>query len=80
MVVPSLLQEFYYESEEQGLADIRYLQTDMGVMTKIREENPGDWELEELTRAIIFDEAQTINLLIEEIEHVREARKELAGI
>ena len=80
MVIPSLLNEFYQEQEEQAMRDIRYLQTDMGLMAKIREENPGDWELEELTRAIIFLEVQTIEDLKGEIEIARTACKELKGV
>lgn len=78
MVNPSLLQEFYRESEEQALEDIRYLQTDMGLMAKIRETFADDWETVELTRAIIFDETQLIQSLTEEIENAREARKKLS--
>jgi len=78
VVNPSLLQEFYRESEEQALEDIRYLQTDMGLMAKIRETFADDWETVELTRAIIFDETQLIQSLTEEIENAREARKKLS--
>jgi len=78
MVIHSLLTEFYEEQEEQALADIRYLQTDMGLMAKIRETFADDWETVELTRAIIFDETQLIQSLTEEIENAREARKKLS--
>ena len=39
-----------------------------------------DWEVEELTRSIIFDNTQTIEGLRKEVEHARAARKEFARI
>jgi len=80
MVTPSLLTEFYEENEKQARADIRYLQADMGEMQTVRERFADDWQIEELIRGIIFEEVQTINLLKEEIENVREARKELGKL
>jgi hypothetical protein len=78
MVTPNLLKEFYEDSEKQALETIRYLQRDMGRLATIREENPDDWEVEELTRHIIFEEIQSIEALREEVEHARAARKELS--
>ena len=76
MVIPNLTKEFYQESEAQALQDIRYLQADMGMMASIREAHPDDWEIEELTRAIIFDEAQIINSMKGEAERARAAYEE----
>ena len=78
MVRPSLLAEFYREVEEDALEWIRYLQIDCGEMARVREEFPDDWEIEELTRSIIFDNAQIIEMLRKEVEHARAARKEFA--
>ena len=77
MVIPSLLTEFYEENEAQAMDKIRYLQTDIGEMQKLREENSDDWEIGELTRHIIFLEAQTIEGLKKEIENAREDLKKL---
>ena len=80
MVAPSLADEYYREVEESNLDWIRHLQFDCGEMARIREEFQDDWEIEELTRSIIFDNAQTIEILKKEVEHARAARKELARI
>jgi hypothetical protein len=80
MVSPSLLDDYYKEVEEDNLEWIRRLQFDCGEMARIREEFQGDWEIEELTRSIIFDNTQTIETLRKEIEHARAARKEFARI
>ena len=76
-MIPSLLTEFYEENEAQAMDKIRYLQTDIGEMQKLREENSDDWEIGELTRHIIFLEAQTIEGLKKEIENAREDLKKL---
>ena len=75
--LPNLVKEFYQEKIEDDLQFMRYLQADMGKMQEIREANPGDWEMEDLTRHIIFLEAQTIEGLKKEIENAREDLKKL---
>jgi hypothetical protein len=80
VVTPDLLTEFYRERVDNALAHIRYLALDTGEMSRIREMFRDDWEIEELTRAIIFDEAQIIESLRKEIEHARTARKELKRV
>jgi ERCC4-related helicase len=77
MVGPSLLEEFYQEQERDNLAYLRYLAQDMGEMNRIREVCREDWELEELTRAIIFEENQTMEDLRKEIESDRKILREL---
>ena len=54
------------------LGEMGYLQRNIGELNKLREENPDDWEIEELMRAIIFEENQIIELAREEIENGRE--------
>jgi len=76
--IPNLAKDFYQERIEDDLSFMRYLQTDAGKMQEIREANPEDWEIQELTRAIIFEEVQTIEKLKEGIEHDREDLKRLS--
>ena len=80
MVSPDTLAAFYEEIERDYLAAIRDLQKDMGEMNRIREDFSEDWEIQELTRVIIFDEARIIEELTEEIRHAREAKKRLGKI
>jgi len=69
-------KEFLKEKIEDNLAFLRYLAGDIGEMNRIREAyGGGGWEVEELARAIIFEEIQTIEKLKEEIEHDREDLK-----
>ena len=75
--LPNLLKEFYHEKMEDDLSFMRYLQADMGKMQELREANPDDWEMEKLTRHIIFLEAQTIEGLKGGIENDREDLKKL---
>ncbi len=79
MVIPSLQTQFYRERIKDSLSQIRYLLRDIGEMSRIRETIADDWEIEELTRAIIFYEAQIIEDLKGEIEHdqraIRDAEK-----
>lgn len=72
----SLLIEFYQERIEDNLSLLRYLSRDIGEMNRLREGTGGKWEVEELTRHIIFLETQTIQILREQIEHDRAAIKE----
>lgn len=58
--------------QRRCLQEMTYLQRNIGELNKLREENPDDWEIEELTRAIIFEENQIIELTREEIENGRE--------
>ena len=75
--MPNPVKDFYEEKIEDDLSFMRYIQADMGKMQEIREANPDDWEMEELTRHIIFLEAQTIEGLKKEIENDREDLKKL---
>jgi len=76
MVIPSLLQEFYRELEEQGLEDIRFLQGSIAETARVREMFPDDWKIQELCRGIIFEGNQNIKSSMEEVERARAARKE----
>jgi hypothetical protein len=55
-----------------------YLQGDIGRLNALREDFPGDWEMQELTRALIFEESQLIGMLRGEIEDGRETLKKLS--
>ena len=80
MVSTNTPAAFYEEIEKGNLAAIRYLQKDMGEMNRIREDFSEDWEIQELTRLIIFDEARIIEKLTEEIKHARETKKRLGKV
>ena len=74
MVNPA--KEFYQEFEAWALDQIRAGLDSIALMAEIRERHGEDWEIEELTRAIIHDEAHLIESYRREIERAREARKE----
>jgi hypothetical protein len=80
MVSRNTLSAFYEEIEKDNLTTIRDLQRDMGEMSRIRENFSEDWEIQELTRVIIFEEARIIEELTEEIRYAREARKRLGKV
>jgi hypothetical protein len=76
MVSPNnILKEFYEETEKDNLDQIRYLQSDIGEMNCLREQYSGDWEVVELCRSIIFENAHLIESLRKEIELARTASK-----
>jgi hypothetical protein len=77
MVNPSLQIEFYRERIEDNLAFLQYLSRDIGEMNRFREACREDWELEDLTRAIIFDETQAMEGLRKEIENDRKTLRDL---
>ena len=58
--------------------EMSYLQKDIGSLSTMREEWPDDWEIQELTRALIHDEGQLIEMLKGEIEDGREAARKSA--
>ncbi len=64
--------------ENRCFAEMTYLQRNIGELNQIREGFSGDWEIEELTRAIIHEEAQLIEMLKGEIEDGREAARKSA--
>ena len=80
MVSPNTLVAFYEEIERDNLAAIRDLQKEMGEMNRIREDFSEDWEIQELTRVIIFEEARIIEQLTEEIRNARQAKKRLGKV
>ncbi len=63
------------ETEAWALGQIRAAQESIALMAEIRE-GTEDWEIEELTRSIIFDEVQYIGWLKGEAEGASAARKE----
>ncbi|MGA2956106.1 MAG: hypothetical protein ABSF48_10330 [Thermodesulfobacteriota bacterium] len=76
MVTPSLKDQFYQELEAWALEQIRAGQESISLMAEVRERCAADWEIEELTRAIIFDEAQIMESMKGEAERARAAREE----
>ncbi|MGD0625087.1 MAG: hypothetical protein ABSB32_10255 [Thermodesulfobacteriota bacterium] len=60
MVTPFPASDFYAELEAWTLDQIRAGQESISLMAEIRERSAGNWEIEKLTRAIIFDEVQII--------------------
>lgn len=79
-MVSNTLAAFYEEIEKDNLVTIRHLQKDMGEMNRVREDFSEDWEIQELTRVIIFEEARIIEQLMEEIRHARQAKKRLGKV
>ena len=62
--------------EARALDQIHYLQEDIGELNCLREAFSEDWEIVELTRAIIHEETRLIQFLQMEVESARTARKE----
>ncbi len=62
------------EWEAECLGQMAYHQKSIGEMNEIREQFPDEWQIEELCRAIIFDETQLIQSFQEEIENWRAQR------
>ncbi len=67
-----ILEELSLETEAWAQENIRACQVSIALMAEIREKYQDDWEIEELTRAIMFDEAQLIKSLQKEVEVARE--------
>jgi hypothetical protein len=65
------MPHFDYQSalREEALAQMAYLQRDIGMMNRIREQFSTEWELDELCRAIAHDEAQMVALLAERLNN-----------
>ncbi len=64
--------------ENRCLAEMAYLQKNIGELNEIREQFAEDWEIQELTRAIIHDESQLIEMMKGEIQDAREAARKSA--
>jgi hypothetical protein len=74
------LRDFYRETEAWALGIIRSCQESIALMAQVRERYLEDWEIEELTRSIMFDEAQAIESLRKGAENARAASKELERV
>lgn len=75
-----LLADFYRQKEAWALVQIRAAQDSIASMAEVRERRGDNWEIEELTRVIIFEEAQFIDRMKGEAERAKAASKELEGI
>jgi hypothetical protein len=76
-MIPCPALEFYQELEEWAVDSIRASQGSIALMAEIREKFVNDWEIEELTRAIIFEQAQITRAMGGEAEYARAAGKGL---
>jgi hypothetical protein len=74
---PNSLLTYYECIEKDNLAAIVYFQKDIARVGQLREDLSEDWEIEELTRSIMHDEAQIIQNLAEEVADAREAKNKL---
>lgn len=79
-LIPSPALEFYQELEEWALESIRASQGSIALMAEIRERYGEDWQIEELTRAIMFDELQIIEGMKGETEYARTSHKKLERV
>ncbi len=75
-----VLAEFAKGTETWALEQIRAAQESISLMAEIRELCGADWEIEELTRAIIFDEVQHIEDMKGEAERARAAGEEFERV
>ncbi len=80
MVNPSSAKLLYQELETWPLDQIRAGQESIALMAEIRELCGEDWAIEELTRAIIFDEVEIIEEMKKEAERARTVRKEFKRV
>lgn len=80
MVIRCSTKDFYLGLEGWALEQIRASQQSISLMAEVRELYAGDWEIEELTRAIIFDEVQFIEEMKGEAERARATGKEFARV
>ncbi len=76
MVIPSSQKQYFQELKPWALEQIRAGQISIALMAEVREAFPGDWQVEELVRAIIFDETQLIEYFRTEAEREESAHKE----
>ena len=78
MVIPSSSKFFYKDQEAWAREAIRQSEESIALMAEIREHwRIDDWEIEELTRAIMFDESRFIESMRKEAECARAAQKKL---
>jgi hypothetical protein len=75
-----LLKELSQETEAWTMDQIRAAQESISLTTDIRERYGGDWEVEELTRSIIFEEVKFIEKMGAEAENARATREELGNV
>ena len=72
-----ILKELYEESIQDGLEYISFVGEENKVFQRIREKNQEDWQIVELCREILFENARSATRLRENIENERRKIKEL---
>ncbi len=78
MVIPDFLKNFYEDSISERLDHIRFISSENKVLQGIREQNQDEWQIVELSREILFENAKHIEYLRKGIGNDREAIKKLS--
>ena len=71
------IKEMHEESIKDELEYIRFIGEENKVLQRIRESHQGEWQIVELCREIMFDNAKEVNSILGEIENDRSKIKEL---
>lgn len=74
------LRELYEDWIREDLDYIKFLNSVNKTFQELRENHQGNWEVVELCREALFDNAKLINLLKERIEDARGKIKELGSV
>jgi hypothetical protein len=74
----NILKEYYEASIEDGLDYIKFLNSENKVFQELRENHQDNWEVVELCRETLFDNAKLIKFLTGRIEDDGEKIKKLS--
>ena len=74
------LKELYEEWVDDDMDHIKLIHTENKVFQRIRENNQDDWEMVELCRESLFDNANLITFLKERVEDVTSRCKEIGRV
>jgi hypothetical protein len=69
-----LIGDLIKDTKTWALEQIQAAQASISLMAQIREQYGEDWQIEELTRVIMYDEAQFIEAMRKEAERASAAR------
>lgn len=76
----SFLKDLYEEWVREDLDYIKFLNSENKIFQRTREKHQDNWEIVELCREALFDNAKLIKFLMGRIEDVRTRVKELGQI
>lgn len=77
---PKILKEYYESSIGERLEYIKFIGAENKVYQELRENHHDEWEVIELCRKILFDNAKLINFLQEGIENDRAEIKKFSRV